>query len=26
VIVDNFGAWRDRRFPDGVRYYEVGAG
>jgi len=26
VIIDNFGAWRDRPFPDGVRYYEVGAG
>jgi len=24
VIVDNFGAWRDRSFADGVRYYEVG--
>ncbi len=26
VIVDNFGAWRDRRFPAGVTYHEVGAG
>jgi len=26
VIVDNFGTWRDRRFPGGVRYHEVGAG
>lgn len=24
VIVDNFGAWRDRRFAQGVRYHEVG--
>ncbi|HEX6507503.1 MAG TPA: UDP binding domain-containing protein [Chloroflexota bacterium] len=24
VIVDNFGAWRDRRFQAGVRYHEVG--
>jgi nucleotide sugar dehydrogenase len=26
VIVDNFGTWRDRTFPPGVRYHEVGAG
>jgi len=26
VIVDNFGTWRDRRFPPGVRYHEVGTG
>lgn len=26
VVVDNFGTWRGRRFPPGVRYYEVGAG
>jgi UDP-N-acetyl-D-mannosaminuronate dehydrogenase len=26
VIVDNFGTWRGRPFPPGVRYYEVGAG
>jgi UDP-N-acetyl-D-mannosaminuronate dehydrogenase len=25
VIVDNFGTWRDRAFPPGVRYHEVGA-
>jgi nucleotide sugar dehydrogenase len=24
VIVDNFGTWRDRRFANGVRYFEVG--
>jgi nucleotide sugar dehydrogenase len=24
VIVDNFGAWRDRGFAPGVRYHEVG--
>lgn len=24
VVVDNFGAWRDRRFAPGVRYHEVG--
>jgi UDP-N-acetyl-D-mannosaminuronate dehydrogenase len=24
VIVDNFGAWRGRRFAPGVRYHEVG--
>jgi nucleotide sugar dehydrogenase len=24
VIVDNFGAWRDRPFAQGVRYHEVG--
>jgi nucleotide sugar dehydrogenase len=24
VIVDNFGAWRDRTFAPGVRYHEVG--
>jgi UDP-N-acetyl-D-mannosaminuronate dehydrogenase len=26
VIVDNFGTWRGRAFPPGVRYHEVGAG
>lgn len=26
VIVDNFGTWRDRVFPAGVRYHEVGTG
>jgi UDP-N-acetyl-D-mannosaminuronate dehydrogenase len=24
VIVDNFGAWRNREFSPGVRYHEVG--
>ena len=24
VVVDNFGAWRDRTFASGVRYHEVG--
>jgi nucleotide sugar dehydrogenase len=24
VIVDNFGAWRERQFAQGVRYYEIG--
>jgi nucleotide sugar dehydrogenase len=24
VVVDNFGAWRDRSFAEGVRYHEVG--
>lgn len=24
VVVDNFGAWRERNFADGVRYHEVG--
>lgn len=24
VIVDNFGTWRGRTFPEGVRYYEIG--
>jgi nucleotide sugar dehydrogenase len=26
VIVDNFGTWRGRAFPAGVRYHEVGTG
>lgn len=26
VIIDNFGTWRERRFPPEVRYHEVGAG
>jgi len=25
AIIDNFGAWRDRPFPAGVRYHEVGS-
>jgi UDP-N-acetyl-D-glucosamine dehydrogenase len=24
VIIDNFGAWKDRSFADGVRYHEIG--
>ena len=24
LVIDNSGAWSDRRFPDGVEYYEVG--
>jgi len=24
VIIDNFGAWRDKEFPPGVRYMEIG--
>ena len=25
VVIDNFGTWRDRAFPPGVRYHEIGA-
>lgn len=24
VIIDNFGTWKDRTFPQGVRYHEIG--
>ncbi len=26
VIIDNFGTWRNRTFPESVTYYEIGAG
>lgn len=26
VVVDNFGTWRERLFPPGVSYHEIGAG